>query len=71
MDILIWLGALISVIGLVGIIWCILLVWRARRAQLGDEQMRAQLARVVPLNMWALVLSAIGFMMVVIGILLG
>ena len=71
MEWLIWLGAALSVVGLVGIVWCILLVVRARRAKPSDEEMRAQLARVLPLNMGALVLSAVGLMMVVLGIILG
>ena len=71
MEWLIWIGAAISVIGLVGLIWCILIVVRARRADLPEDQMRAQLARVLPLNMGALLLSALGLMMVVVGILLG
>jgi hypothetical protein len=70
MEWLIWFGAALSVIGLVGIIWCILLVMRARRARLSEEAMRARLARVLPLNMGALVLSAIGLMLVVFGIIL-
>ena len=71
MDGLIWAGAAVSMIGLAGIIWCIAIVFRARRAKLDEDAMRAKLARVVPMNMGALVLSAIGLMMVVAGILLG
>ena len=71
MDWLIWIGALISLIGLVGLVWCILIVVKARRANLPEDQMRATLARVMPLNMGALLLSALGLMMVVVGILLG
>ena len=71
MDALIWAGAAVSVIGLAGIVWCILLVVRARRARASPEEMKATLARVMPLNMGALALSAIGLMMVVLGIILG
>jgi hypothetical protein len=71
MDWLIWLGAAVSVVGLAGIIWCVLIVIRAKRAKLEDAAMKAQLARVMPLNMGALLLSAIGLMMVVMGIVLG
>jgi len=70
MEWLIWIGAVLSIIGLIGLVWCILIVLRARRAQLPEDQMRAQLARVLPLNMGALLLSALGLMMVVVGILL-
>ncbi|MEL7114366.1 MAG: hypothetical protein AAGP08_02040 [Pseudomonadota bacterium] len=71
MDWLIWTGALVSVIGLVGIIWCIVIVARTRRKSPSDEEMRAALARVLPLNIGALFLSVIGLMMVVVGIFLG
>ena len=70
MDWLIWIGALVSLVGLAGLIWCILMVVRARRANLDEDAMRAKLAKVLPLNMGALLLSALGLMMVVVGILL-
>ena len=71
MDWLIWTGAAVSMLGLAGLIWCILTVMRARKAKLSDEEMRATLQGVLPLNMGALFLSVIGLMMVVVGILLG
>jgi hypothetical protein len=71
MEWLIWIGAAMSLAGLAGIIWCILLVAKARRAELPEDEMRAQLARVLPLNMGALFLSVIGLMLVVVGIFLG
>ncbi|SHK82849.1 hypothetical protein ROG8370_00604 [Roseovarius gaetbuli] len=70
MEILIWLGAAVSLAGLVGLIWCIVTVWKARKAGLSDEAMRATMQKVVPINTAALFLSVIGLMMVVIGILL-
>lgn len=71
MDILIWTGAAVSMLGVAGLIWCILLVARARKQGLSDEELRQRLQRVVPMNLGALLLSAIGLMMVVVGILLG
>ncbi|MFD1342932.1 hypothetical protein [Litorisediminicola beolgyonensis] len=71
MEILVWGGAAVSVAGLAGLIWCILRVTRAKRAGLGDDALRAELQKVVPLNLGALLLSAIGLMMVVVGLLLG
>ncbi len=70
MEILIWSGAAVSLVGLAGLIWCVLRVWRARRAQLEEAAMRAVLQKVLPVNTGALFLSVIGLMMVVIGILL-
>ncbi|WP_347310247.1 hypothetical protein [Defluviimonas sp. SAOS-178_SWC] len=71
MDWLIWTGAVVTLAGLAGLVWCILKVTAARRAGLSDADLRTRLQRVVALNLGALFLSAIGLMMVVAGILLG
>jgi hypothetical protein len=70
-DMVIWGGAAISVLGLLGLVWCILRVMRAKRASLSDEEMRAVLQRTLPLNLGALFLSVIGLMLVIVGIFLG
>ena len=70
-EVMIWAGAGLSLLGLAGLIWCILRVSRAKRAKLSDADMRAILQAVIPMNMGALFLSAIGLMLVVIGIFLG
>lgn len=67
---IIWTGAAFSLIGLAGLIWCIFRVARAKRANLDDDAMRAVLKSAIPINMGALFLSAIGLMMVVLGIFL-
>lgn len=67
-DIIIWSGAGLSLIGLIGLIWCIIRVARARRTGLSDEEMRAVLQKVVPLNLGALCVSMLGLMMVILGI---
>ena len=70
MTLLIWAGAVLSLGGVGGLIWCIVLALKARRAGLTDDQMRARLQHIVTLNMIALGISAIGLMSVVAGILL-
>jgi len=67
---LIWIGALVTLLGLAGLIWCILKVRAAQNEGLDDEAMKARLQSVVAMNMGALFLSVIGLMMVVVGILL-
>jgi hypothetical protein len=69
-DLLVWMGALISVLGLAGLIWCIVRVSKARRAKLPDEELRAAIQAVLPLNLGALFLSILGLMLVVIGVTL-
>lgn len=71
LDIVIWTGAAISLLGLVGLMWCVISVTRAKRAKLDDEAMRAVLKSAIPLNLGALFLSVIGLMMVIVGIFLG
>lgn len=68
---LIWIGAVVSLLGIAGLVWCVMIALKARREGLDDEAMKTRLQRVVAINMAALFLSAIGLMMVVIGILLG
>ncbi|MBU3259451.1 hypothetical protein KPG71_05425 [Roseovarius sp. PS-C2] len=71
MEWLIWLGALVSLIGLAGLVWCIVKVWKARKAGLDDDTLREEIRKVVPINTGALFLSVLGLMLVVVGILLG
>lgn len=70
MEILVWLGAAVTVIGMIGIIYSVILVTRARRSNLEDDALRARLNRILPINLGALFLSVIGLMMVVVGVLL-
>ena len=70
-EVMIWVGATLSVLGMGGIIWCIVRVARARRAKVGDEEMRAVVQSVLPINMGALFLSVIGLMLVAVGVILG
>ena len=67
-EYLIWGGAALSLLGLAGLIWCIIHVSRAKRAGLDDAAMRAVLQRVVPMNLGALFTSVLGLMLVILGI---
>ena len=70
MEVLIWLGAAVTLAGLALLIWCILKVIRIRRAGLPDDELRAALQKILPVNTGALFLSMIGLMLVVLGIVL-
>lgn len=70
MDYVIWGGAALSMIGILGLLWCIVLAVRAKRSGLPDEQVKAQLQQVVALNLGALAVSALGLMLVIAGIIL-
>jgi heme exporter protein D len=71
MTMLIWLGAALTVVGIIMLGWCIVLTVRARKSGLDDTALRARLQRLVALNFGALAVSAMGLMMVIVGILLG
>lgn len=71
MQALIWAGAALTLAGVAGLAYCVVRALRARRAGLPDEAMRAELQRVVTINMAALGASALGLGLVVAGIVLG
>ena len=70
MELLIWIGAALTLLGVAGLVWCIVAAIRAKRAGLEDAAMRAALQRIVVANMGALAVSAIGLMCVVTGVML-
>ncbi|AVO36287.1 hypothetical protein [Pukyongiella litopenaei] len=70
-DAMIWIGTVVTLAGLAGLVWCILRVARAKRAGLREEDLRAVMQSTMPLNTGALFLSVMGLMLVVIGIMLG
>ncbi|MGB3250350.1 MAG: hypothetical protein WBB13_14430 [Tabrizicola sp.] len=71
MQVLIWAGAALTLVGLIGLVYCILRAARAKRAGLDDAAMRAELQSIVVINLAAVALSALGLAAVVTGILLG
>ncbi len=71
MTALIWSGAVLSLLGVATLMYCVMRALRARRRGLPDDAMRAELQRVVVINMAGLCVSALGLMMVVMGIFLG
>lgn len=71
MDWLIWTGAAVSMGGVAALLWCVVYALRARRAGLDDVALRARLKTAVLVNLVALMVSALGLMIVVAGIVLG
>ena len=67
-EILIWVGAGLSLLGLAGLVWCIIRVARARKTINDDEELRAAVQAVLPYNLGALFLSVLGLMIVILGI---
>ena len=70
-DIIVWIGAGLSVLGMIGLVWSIIRVAGAKRRATSDEELRAAVQKALPLNLGALFLSVIGLMLVIVGIFLG
>ncbi|WP_147125229.1 hypothetical protein [Shimia ponticola] len=70
MSALVPVGTAITLLGLAGLVFCIVSVVRARRAKLDDAEMKARLQKIVAWNLGALAVSAIGLMCVVLGLFL-
>ena len=70
MELLVIIGAIISIIGLIGILVCILKASKAKREGGTQEEMQAKLEPLIPLNLGSLFLSIIGLICVVLGVIL-
>jgi hypothetical protein len=71
MEFLVWIGTAIALAGLAGLVWCIIAVARARRANLDESEMPVRLRQVVAVNMAAFLTSVLGLIVVVVGMILG
>lgn len=67
---MIWVGAGLTLLGVAALIWCVLRAVRIRRAHLSEDRSRAALMQLLPVNLGATLLSALGLMAVVIGVIL-
>ncbi|MGY6548387.1 MAG: hypothetical protein ACXIU7_05195 [Roseinatronobacter sp.] len=63
-------GTIISLMGVVALLWCVVYVVRLRKAGLDDATLRARMQRAVLVNFAALAVSTLGLMVVVLGIFL-
>ncbi|MDO9637321.1 MAG: hypothetical protein Q7J44_02130 [Pseudotabrizicola sp.] len=70
MEMLIWGGAVLTMIGVSALFWCIILAMRARKSGLPEDEIKAQLQRAVILNLAALAVSGLGLIVVIAGVIL-
>ncbi len=63
-------GIVVTLLGLLGLIYCIIRGIQARRAGLSGEELTSRLKGLVAINLISFFLSAIGLGLVVIGIIL-
>lgn len=69
-GILVWGGAALTVAGLALLGWCIVTVARLRKSGAEQAEFQARMQRIVAVNMAALMVSALGLICVVTGIIL-
>ncbi len=70
MGSLVWIGTALSVLGLAGLVLCIVTAYRAKRAGLDDAAMRSRLKQLVVWNLAALMVSSLGLVVVIAGLFL-
>ncbi len=63
-------GVIITLLGLVGLMYCILKAYNARKAGLQGTELTEHLKKLVAVNLASFLLSAIGLALVLVGILL-
>ena len=63
-------GAIITILGLLGLFYCILKAFKAKRTGLKGQELANQLKELVLVNLVSLFLSAIGLGLVIFGILI-
>lgn len=70
MAALIWIGALFTLMGLAGLVIAIFRAVAIRRGRMDEAAARAALQKIVPLNLGSLMLSMLGLMLVIVGVML-
>lgn len=70
MQSLVWIGAVMSVLGLTGLVYSIVLVSKAKKTAQSDDELRAAIKSAMPINLGSLFLSTLGLMCVIVGVFL-
>ena len=70
MLILIWGGALLSVLGLIGLLFSMYKVAKAKKNNTSDQELRDSIKAAMPLNLASMFVSVLGLMSVIIGVLM-
>lgn len=70
MLILIWGGALLSLFGLIGLLFSMYKVAKAKKNNTSDQELRDSIKAAMPLNLASMFVSVLGLMSVIIGVLM-
>ena len=65
-----WIGGVMSVLGLAGVLWCIRKAAWLRGAQVPDEQIKAELQKLIFAHMASIGLAFLGLGLLFTGLLL-
>ena len=68
MLILIWGGTLLSLFGLIGLLFSMYKVAKAKKNNTSDQELRDSIKAAMPLNLASLFVSVFGLMSVIIGV---
>ena len=68
MVILIWGGAVVSIVGLIGLLFSMFKVASAKKNSTSDEDLRVSIQAAMPLNLASLFLSVLGLISITIGV---
>jgi hypothetical protein len=71
MEMIVWIGAALTLAGVGMLVWCIVSVAKAKRSGLSEDALKARLQKIVALNLAALGVSGLGLAAVILGIVLG
>jgi hypothetical protein len=70
MEMIVWIGAALTLAGVGMLVWCIVSVAKAKRAGLTEDALKVRLQKIVALNLAALGVSGLGLATVILGIVL-
>ena len=70
MLILIWGGVLLSLFGLIGLLFSMYKVAKAKKNNTSDQELRDSIKAAMPPNLASLFVSVLGLMSVIIGVLM-
>ena len=68
---MVWIGTIMTLIGLAGVLWCIRKAAWLKRVELDDTAIRAELNKLIFGHMAAIGLAFLGLGLLVVGLLLG
>ena len=70
MDILIYIGSILAILGLLGLVYCIIAAAKIKREGPEAENFAERMQKLGAMNMGALSVSTLGLIMVIMGMIL-